>query len=299
MATPDDMGGLFRHCREVPPFTEFGFHGSCRPQRPCRPSRTPTLAQDRPLPARRPLGSTGLEVTPIGFGAFKIGRNEKTKYPGQYALPTDDEAGRLLNSVLDLGINWIDTAPAYGLSEERVGRHLASRRDEFVLSTKVGEDFENGESRYDFSAGAMQRSIERSLERLQTDQVDILFLHVRGDDVDTLQSSDAVRVLCDARTRGLARAIGLSPKTIEAARLALDWADVLMVEYNLQDPSFAPIITEAAKQNVGVVVKKGLASGHLPPSDAVRFVLGTPGIASLTIGSLNLAHLRQNFEAAL
>lgn len=250
------------------------------------------------MPARRPLGSTGLEVSPIGFGAFKIGRNEKTKYPGQYALPTDEESGRLLNAVLDLGINWIDTAPAYGLSEERVGRHLAARRSDFVLSTKVGEDFENGESRYDFTAAAMQRSIDRSLKRLQTEQVDILFLHVRGDDVETLRSSDAVRVLCDARSTGVARAIGLSAKSIEAARLALEWADVLMVEFHLQDPSFAPVIAEAAQRGVGVVVKKGLASGHLPPAEAVRFVLGTPGIASLTVGSLNLEHLRQNLEAA-
>ncbi|MCC7420829.1 MAG: aldo/keto reductase [Planctomycetaceae bacterium] len=249
------------------------------------------------MPSRRPLGSTGLEVCPIGFGAFKIGRNEKTKYPGQYALPTDEESGKLLHAVLDLGINWIDTAPAYGLSEERVGRHLASRRDEVVLSTKVGEDFEQGESRYDFSADAMQRSIDRSLKRLRTDLVDILFLHVRGDDVETLQSSDAVAVLKEAKAAGKTRAIGLSPKTIEAARLALDWADVLMVEFHLQDQSFAPVIAEAAQRGIGVVVKKGLASGHLPPSEAVRFVLSTVGVAGMTIGSLNVEHLRQNLEA--
>lgn len=248
--------------------------------------------------SNRPLGSTGLSVAPIGFGAFKIGRNEKTKYPGQYPLPSDAEAERLLNAVLDLGIDWIDTAPAYGISEERVGRFLSRRRAEFVLSTKVGERFENGESRYDFTAEGMRDSLAGSLERLRTDAVDVLFLHVTGDDVRTLRDTEAVAVLKEAKSQGKALAIGLSAKTVEAARLALDWADVLMVEFHLDDRSFAPVIVEAADRGVGVVVKKGLASGRLPAADAVRYVLSQPGVAALTVGSINLEHLRQNLEAA-
>ena len=72
----------------------------------------------------RPLGSTGLFVTPLGFGAFKIGRNEQVKYPQPYDLPDDATVERLLNGVLDAGIHLIDTAPAYGLSEERIGKFL-------------------------------------------------------------------------------------------------------------------------------------------------------------------------------
>src|SRR5207244_10288648 len=72
----------------------------------------------------RALGKTGLKVTPISFGAFKIGSNEKTKYEQNYPLPSEEETSRLLNGVLDLGINLIDTAPAYGLSEQRIGRHI-------------------------------------------------------------------------------------------------------------------------------------------------------------------------------
>src|SRR5205814_2753133 len=107
---------------------------------------------------------------------FKIGRNEKIKYAQNYPLPTDVETAKLLNGVLDLGINLIDTAPAYGLSEERIGKHLAKRRPEFILSTKAGESFENGNSTYDFSPPGIAKSVERSLKRLKTDHVDFLFL---------------------------------------------------------------------------------------------------------------------------
>src|SRR5687768_3221126 len=91
-------------------------------------------------------------VSVIAFGAFKIGRNEKIKYPAGYKLPTFEEAQRLLNAVLDLGINYIDTAPAYGHSEEWIGRALTGRRGDFLLSTKVGETFEQGQSIWDYSA---------------------------------------------------------------------------------------------------------------------------------------------------
>ncbi|MDC0262316.1 aldo/keto reductase, partial [Planctomycetaceae bacterium] len=90
-----------------------------------------------PLP-RRPLGKTGIIVSAIGFGSFKIGRNQGIKYPSGYELPTDQECERLLNGILDLGINLIDTAPAYGIAEQRLGQLLSQfpskRRDEIVLS---------------------------------------------------------------------------------------------------------------------------------------------------------------------
>src|SRR5687768_4809484 len=98
----------------------------------------------------RILGKTGRLVSPIGFGAFKIGRNQGIKYPSGYALPDDVAVERLLNGVLDLGINLIDTAPAYGISEQRIGQFLSHRRNEFTLSTKVGETFEDGHSRYEY-----------------------------------------------------------------------------------------------------------------------------------------------------
>jgi aryl-alcohol dehydrogenase-like predicted oxidoreductase len=237
-------------------------------------------------------------VSPVGFGAFKIGRNEGIKYPQGYDLPDERAVERLVNGVLDLGINYLDTAPAYGLSEERLGRALAGRRRECVISTKVGETFEAGRSVYDFSAGAVRASVERSLRRLATDVLDLVFIHASGDDLAILTQTDAVPALDALRARGLVRAIGLSAKTVEGARAALAWADAVMVEYHLDDRRAGPVIAEAAGADVGVVVKKGLASGHLDAGRAVRFVLGTPGVGSLVVGSLSLDHLRDDVRAA-
>lgn len=247
---------------------------------------------------QRPLGNTGLRVSPIGLGAFKIGRNVGIKYPHHYELPEENEVAALLNGVLDLGINYIDTAPAYGLSEERIGKAIGHRRNEFVLSTKAGETFENGRSTYDFSAAAVAASVERSLQRLQTDRLDIVFIHSPGDDLPVMQKTDVVPTLQRLRQAGKTRAIGLSGKTVEGARAALTWADVLMVEYHLNVRSHERVFAEASKRGIGIVCKKGLASGQLPPSDAIRFVLNNPAITSMVIGSLNLNHLRENLKAA-
>ncbi|MGE3314822.1 MAG: aldo/keto reductase [Planctomycetaceae bacterium] len=246
----------------------------------------------------RPLGRTGLHASPIGFGAFKIGRNEKTKYPTAYDLPDDSAVDSLLNGVLDLGINLIDTAPAYGISEERIGRTISRRRGEFVLSTKVGETFIDGESCYDFSRKGVEVSLNRSLERLRTDVLDLVFIHSNGNDLGVLNETDVVEVLSEYRDRGAIRGIGLSGKTVEGARASFEWADAVMVEYHVNDLSHAEVIREAAERGIAVIVKKGLASGHLPAADAIRFVLSNRGVSSLVVGGLNLDHIRANLAAA-
>jgi len=242
-------------------------------------------------------------VSPIGFGAFKIGRNVGAKYAGTYDLPGDAAAERLLHGVLDLGINLIDTAPAYGLSEERIGRFLAKRRDEFFLSTKAGEEFSvtpegRGVSRYDFSRGAIEASVERSRFRLNADVLDLVFIHSDGRDAEILESSGAVDALRTLKDRGVARSIGFSGKTAAGARAALRWADAIMVGYHINDRSHEDVISEARERGAGVIVKKGLASGTLDPAGAIRFVLRNPGVSSLVIGGLNLDHLRANVAAA-
>jgi aryl-alcohol dehydrogenase-like predicted oxidoreductase len=242
----------------------------------------------------RPLGNTGLSVSPLGFGAFKIGRNEKIKYPRPYELPDELSVAKLLNGILDLGITHIDTAPAYGLSEERIGALLASRRGEFVLSTKVGELFEAGESRYVFDRDAVRASVFRSLSRLRTEVADIVLIHTPADDVRVLTETPVVETLQSLKSNGYIRAIGLSGKTPQAAELALEWADVLMVEYHLQDTTHAGVIASARERGIGVLVKKGLASGHLNPAKAIPFVLSTPGVSGLVIGGLSLEHIAAN-----
>lgn len=248
--------------------------------------------------SRRSLGRSGLSVSPLGYGAFKIGRNQKIKYPQPFDLPDDATTQRLLNTIVDAGINLIDTAPAYGISEQRIGRFLSHRRDEIVLSTKVGETFEDGKSTYDFSGPAIRASIKRSLKRLRTDRLDLVLIHSNGEDDWILDETDAVATLQAVREQGDVRAIGFSGKLPTAARRAMEWADVLMVEYHVNDTSHAEVIAEAYAQDIGVLVKKGLAAGHLPPETAIPFVLGNRGVSSLVVGGLNVDHLAANLKIA-
>jgi len=247
----------------------------------------------------RPLGTTGLCLPPLGFGAFKIGRNQGIKYATPYELPDLAAVAALLHGVLDLGCTYLDTAPAYGISEERIGQSLGHSPHDFSLSTKVGETFVDGQSSYDFSRTAVEASLQRSCERLQTDVLDIVFIHAHARDFEILQQTDVVAVLREWREKHKIRAIGLSGKTPEAAQLALEWCDALMVEYHLQDPSHAAVMAEAAQRGIGVIVKKGLASGALPAAEAIRFVLANPHVTSLVVGGLSLEHFAENWRTAI
>jgi aryl-alcohol dehydrogenase-like predicted oxidoreductase len=246
----------------------------------------------------RPLGNTGLIISPIGFGSFKIGRNEGIKYAQPYPLPSDEQSLALLDEVASLGINYIDTAPAYGMAEERVGRWLESSPWEIEVSTKVGERFVDGRSEYDFSSAAVEDSMHLSRCCLGRDVLDIVFIHSNGDDLGILRDGEAVNMLRYHREEGMIRAIGFSGKTVEGARKALEWADAIMVEFHLRDRSHEQVMAEAHDRGVGVVVKKGLASGRLDAAESIRFVLGNPHVTSLVIGGLNPEHLRRNVEVA-
>ncbi|QDU72303.1 aldo/keto reductase [Mucisphaera calidilacus] len=248
---------------------------------------------------QRPLGRTGMSISPIGFGAFKIGRNTGIKYERGYELPSDERAEHILRGVLDSGINHVDTAPAYGISEQRIGAAIADRRDAYILSTKVGETFEGGTSTYDFSPEAVTASVHRSLKRLSTDRIDVVLIHANHDDLGIMRDSGAPEALDRLKASGEVRAVGLSGKTPAGFEAALGWADVFMVEYHAEQREMADLITRAHERGVGVLIKKGLASGTLSADEAIRFVLGHEGVDSLTLGSLNLDHLRENLASAM
>ena len=239
-----------------------------------------------------------MELSPLGFGAFKIGRNQGIKYEQAYELPSAAEVAKLLNSILDAGVNYIDTAPAYGLSEERIGNAIAARKTEFILSTKVGERFSDGQSTYDYGESGVLESINRSCERLKVEVLDLVFVHSDGEDMRILNETDVVGTLQSLREAGAVRAIGFSGKTVEGAAAALAWADAIMVEYHLEDKSHETVIAEAADRGVGVVVKKGLASGYLDPRKSIEFVLANPAVTSLVVGGLKVDHIMANLETA-
>ncbi len=248
---------------------------------------------------RRPLGRTGLHVSPVGLGTVKIGRTRKLRYADAFTLPSEDEAGALLNGALDAGINLIDTAPAYGLAEQRIGRHLADRRDAFVLSTKAGECFDEATatSRFDFTGEALSASLQHSLQALRTDRVDLWLLHSEGDDLSAM-GDDAVATMLEAKARGEVRCVGLSGKTVAGATAALAWADVLMVEFHADDDSHREVMRAAHARGVGVLVKKGLASGRHAPSEAIGFLMAEPSVDAAVIGTRSLDHLLSNAGVA-
>ena len=245
----------------------------------------------------RSISDTGLCVTPIGFGAFKIGRNEKIKYPQPYDLPTEETARSVVEGVVDLGVRFIDTAPAYGLSEQRVGRFLADRPD-IVVSTKVGEQFDAGRSTYAYDRESVETSLDRSRQVLGRPVLDLVFVHSDGRDLDIQRDTDVIDVLRRQRDEGRIRAIGFSGKTPAGAHHALKWADAIMVEYHAHDTSHDEAMRKAQDRRVAVIVKKGLAAGHLPAREAISFVLCHPAVTSLVIGGLNLQHMAANIEAA-
>lgn len=239
-------------------------------------------------------------VTSLGWGAFKIGRNEGIKYPTPYELPSDTDAARLIHAVVDLGIGVIDTAPAYGLSEARLGAALGSRRQALFLSTKAGETFEGGRSAWDFSERAVDASVTRSLDRLRTDRVDCVWVHSDGSDAAILRDGGTLRALERARSDGRCAAIGFSPKTLDGAIAALrdERVDALMLEFHPRDASMLPAMREAHRTGRAVFVKKPLASGHLTPAEAIPWILRHPEVTSVVVGGLDAGRLRATAEMA-
>ena len=125
----------------------------------------------------------------------------------------------------------------------------------------------------------------------------MVLIHSNGNDLGIQNESDAVATLQRLRDEKLVKQIGLSAKTLAGAQAALDWADVLMVEYHLDDHSQEAVIAAAQVAGIGVVVKKALASGKLPATEGLRFVLGNQGVSTVVVGTLNAQHLLQNLKA--
>lgn len=248
----------------------------------------------------RALGATGIEVSVIGLGTVKIGRDQQVKYPAGFTIPDDAAVKDMLDLAWELGINFIDTAPAYGTSEERLGQLLPTDKD-WVIMTKVGEIFENGISRFDFSAAHTRLSVERSLKRLQREQLDVVLVHSDGNDMHIIEQEGALDELARLKQQGLIRAYGMSTKTLEGGMWIVEHTDVVMATCNLSDDNDLPVIARAHELNTGVVVKKGLQSGHADSSAgghgvarAFEYVFSHAGVSSMIVGTINPAHLRDN-----
>lgn len=275
---------------------------------------------------KRTLGRTNLEVSRIGFGALEIGRNWGIGDEKSQQKPDAESAAQMLRGVLQSGVNLIDTARAYHRSEERIGAVLASRRDEYVLATKCGEGSDEPNTFYDFSYNAICKSIDLSLEKLQTSCVDVLQIHFGPNPQQVLDDGETVRAMKDAREAGKVKFLGASPGN-DVLQRCIDCGDfdVLQIGYSLLDRGAHDMISKAHQNGIGVLIRSGFAGGWLSPrvlavaenerpesvralldvargdadelhALALSFLRAHDGISSILVGSKNLANFRRNLE---
>lgn len=200
---------------------------------------------------RTVLGKTGLEVSRLGIGLSEVGFN--------LTHAETDQASKVMNEALDSGINFLDTAACYGISEELVGAAVSHRRDEFVLATKAGHFLPRGEGQ-DWTYDLVTSSIDRSLRRMKTDHIDLVQLHSCS--VEVLERGEVVQALRDARDAGKTRFIGYSGDNENAERAVSSGAfDTLQTSFNLVDQKARRrLLPEAEQQGMGIIIKRPIGN---------------------------------------
>lgn len=274
-----------------------------------------------------PFGRTGLEVSVLGFGGSPIG----------YLQTERQKAGTMLNFLLDSGVNLIDTAASYKESETVIGETVGHRRKEYILVSKCGHGMSEI-SAPAWSAENVTQTIERSLKRLKTDVIDVVFLH--SCDLETLKKGDALRGLVLAHKAGKVRFPGYSGDN-EAAAYAASLPEISVIEtsVNIVDQAnIDQVLPVVRKHNVGVLAKRPIANAAWRPMDewpqvflgyiqpykdrfgkmkidpkslgftgvaddvwpeiALRFTLSQPGVSCAIIGTTNPDNARANIAAA-
>jgi aryl-alcohol dehydrogenase-like predicted oxidoreductase len=208
----------------------------------------------------RTLGRTGADVTILGYGAMEL--RGRPRGPGM----ADEDAGRLLNAVLDGGVNLIDTSPDYGRSEELIGSYIGHRRDEFFLASKCGCPIEipadaTPPYSHDYSPGNVRADVEQSLRRLRTDRLDLVQVHMSPSRA-ALEENHTVDALKELQAEGKVRFIGMSgilPNLPD--HVAMGVFDVFQIPYSAVQRDHEALITEAADAGAGTFIRGGAARG--------------------------------------
>ena len=284
---------------------------------------------------RRTLGRTGLQVTTLGFGALEL--RGMVAGIGRPLMPGQPE--RILQAVLDAGINYIDVAVDYGEAEEHIGRCIAGRRHDFFLASKCGcpldvSRFSPSErTRYgtplprlhDYSRQHIIDAVNQSLRRMKTDYLDVLQFHF-SPAKEVLERTDAIQTLQDLKQAGKIRFLGVSsilPNLIDHIRMGV--FDVFQIPYSALQPEHETAIAEAARSGAGIVIRGGVARGEpgaghgladvwkvweqaqldelLEDMSAtelmLRFTMTSPDMHTTIVGTLNPTHLQENVTAVM
>lgn len=280
--------------------------------------------------ATRTLGRTGYETTVLGYGAMAL--DQERMGPRGLGV-TDEQAGRVLNAVLDSGINLIDTSPDYGRSEEFIGQYIAHRRDEYFLATKAGcrvESVVGAGQGHVYTPENIRAAVEQSLRRMKTDHLDAVQFHGSPSDAE---ESDAIATLLDLRRQGKIRFIGASTTLPQLAHhIGLGIFDVFQIPYSAVTREHESAISDAARSGAGTLIRGGVARGG--PSDKdwnqrlidtsvtdpkavweaanldelldgatqmefiLRYTLSHPDLHTTIVGTGKVEHLEQNLESA-
>ena len=278
----------------------------------------------------RQLGKTGLQVSELSIGTVSLGTDYGIRQEGDFGCPDENEVGEILFSALDAGVNLFDTAPAYGLAEERLGRFIGDRQECFFATKVSVPTDDNGTPLTGRSlADKVQTSLDRSKRNLRRDILDIVQIH--NAKVEVIRAGEFPSVLCRARDKGDVRLVGATVYTEDEAIAAIESGlfDMIQIAFNILDQrKLESAIPLARKRGVGVLSRSTLLKGalspkfiHLPkelaglanavrrvlktfdiepeelPMTALRFSLGVPGIDSVLMGIRTLRELDQATQA--
>ena len=228
----------------------------------------------------RTLGKTGLKVSRMGCGGIPIQRIDA------------DGTKVLMHRLLEKGVNYIDTARGYTVSEEYLGYGLTGIRDKFIIATKG-----RGLTKED-----MAKDVAQSLRNLRTDYIDIYQFHDPSmESLDRiLAPGGALEALMEAKEAGTVRHIGITTHSTEVFRRALElpWVETFMFPYNIVETQAEDLIAKAAEKNIGFICMKPLAGGAIEDATlALRYICANPNVTVVIPGMAEPKELRQNLAA--
>ena len=228
----------------------------------------------------RVLGKTGLEISRLGFGGIPI---QKIDAEGTKALIAD---------MINEGINFIDTARGYTVSEEYLGYALGGVRDKFVLATKSMARTKD----------AMAKDIDISLNNLRTNYIDLYQVHNPGaaDLEKVMSEGGALEALIEAKASGKIGHIGITLHSVELFRKAIElpWVETIMFPYNIVETHGEELISKCAEKNIGFICMKPLAGGAIDDAEiALRFIVSNPAVTVVIPGMADAAEIAQNVAA--
>lgn len=226
------------------------------------------------------LGKTGLSVSALGFGGIPIQRSDP------------DKARRLMELLLENGVNYIDSARGYTVSEEYLGQALEGIREKFIIATKsMARD----------KAG-MAQEVETSLKNLRTDYIDLYQIHNpnQAQLEQVCAPGGALEALQEAKAAGKIRHIGITLHSADLFRQVLEypWVETIMFPYNIVETQGEELITACARKGIGFICMKPLAGGAIDDAAlAMRFIAQNPHVTVTIPGMAEPEELTQNVQA--